>query len=578
MKSKKSFFLWFLLLAAVMILTAAVSADTREPKFFSYTLTEDNVESLLYARSDERLTRSSFVMKIGDSEFTADEMTPMRDTDYGTSWLIVIESLPNNQNRSVLQKEVSGLVNHIAESMTGSDNMAIYTSFGDKYPFNTDKKTINSVVNDTLRKVSDNPGDKKLYDAVYAALTELKTNTSLNKHTVLVVISEFGSDAVSFHKLNNVIEASEDFNGSIYLVGLTQNYKSKQQDFDAVKVLTERNKAGDAFQIDDMLENIGSNVAERILENESYCRVISVKFESMAASDPFEDKELPVSITVNAGKVSVSSNTLYVEGKDLNAVVHTEEPEGTGTPEPEPEKPTPTPSDATATVEPSETPTEIPTAVPTIIDTIKNNLWLCIGIAVAVIAIIAAIIISSQQKKKKEAERRRKREEEKRKQREEEERRRKAEEERKRKAEEERMKNVNINGPTQAVDSGGETVVVDSNPGGGNGRPTAAVPVAEVKLTNVKTGKVATGKIMDKTIRAGRKEKLQLDGDSSISSHHMEFACQNGCLYVRDIGSTNGTYVNGKDIRPNKGYVPLKQSDVIIAGQTEYRVNWTTNS
>ena len=67
---------------------------------------------------------------------------------------------------------------------------------------------------------------------------------------------------------------------------------------------------------------------------------------------------------------------------------------------------------------------------------------------------------------------------------------------------------------------------------------------------------------------------MALLGDPSISGEHMEFIWQNGCLYVQDTNSTNGTKVNGKDI---KGAVALNQSDVIHAGKSDFRVNWRSN-
>lgn len=65
----------------------------------------------------------------------------------------------------------------------------------------------------------------------------------------------------------------------------------------------------------------------------------------------------------------------------------------------------------------------------------------------------------------------------------------------------------------------------------------------------------------------GRSEKKAKDGSENsivlklpfISSRHMEFVFQNGKLYVRDVGSTNGTFVNGEKITQKE----LRSGDVI---------------
>jgi predicted component of type VI protein secretion system len=53
--------------------------------------------------------------------------------------------------------------------------------------------------------------------------------------------------------------------------------------------------------------------------------------------------------------------------------------------------------------------------------------------------------------------------------------------------------------------------------------------------------------------------------DTSISAEHCEFVKENDALIVRDIGSSNGTYVNGRRVQA----VRLFNGDVIRVGQCE---------
>jgi hypothetical protein len=53
----------------------------------------------------------------------------------------------------------------------------------------------------------------------------------------------------------------------------------------------------------------------------------------------------------------------------------------------------------------------------------------------------------------------------------------------------------------------------------------------------------------------------------TISRVHVKFRASNGKLYIRDDGSTNGTYVDGEDIR-GKGDVEVDQKEILLCNPT----------
>lgn len=60
--------------------------------------------------------------------------------------------------------------------------------------------------------------------------------------------------------------------------------------------------------------------------------------------------------------------------------------------------------------------------------------------------------------------------------------------------------------------------------------------------------------------------------DASISRMHCSFALRsNGDIVVSDLGSSNGTYLNGDILNPNEAR-PVKQGDVVKAGDVELTV------
>ena len=70
------------------------------------------------------------------------------------------------------------------------------------------------------------------------------------------------------------------------------------------------------------------------------------------------------------------------------------------------------------------------------------------------------------------------------------------------------------------------------------------------------------------TVGRGSPNDVQLDGDEFASAKHARVEPRRDGVWVEDIGSTNGTYVNGAQIdRPRK----LAPNDVLRVGETDLR-------
>jgi FHA domain len=71
-------------------------------------------------------------------------------------------------------------------------------------------------------------------------------------------------------------------------------------------------------------------------------------------------------------------------------------------------------------------------------------------------------------------------------------------------------------------------------------------------------------------ITAGRggQNDLALEGDEFASARHVRFEPRRDGVWVQDLGSTNGTYVNGIRI---DGAQRLARGDVIRVGETDLR-------
>ena len=70
------------------------------------------------------------------------------------------------------------------------------------------------------------------------------------------------------------------------------------------------------------------------------------------------------------------------------------------------------------------------------------------------------------------------------------------------------------------------------------------------------------------TVGRGAQNDVSIEGDEFASARHVRVEPRRDGVWVSDIGSTNGTYVNGVRIdRPRK----LAQGDVVRVGETELR-------
>ena len=56
--------------------------------------------------------------------------------------------------------------------------------------------------------------------------------------------------------------------------------------------------------------------------------------------------------------------------------------------------------------------------------------------------------------------------------------------------------------------------------------------------------------------------------DPSVSSRHLRIQRKDGSLFVEDLHSTNGTFLNGQKITPGQ-LVEVREGDLITVGDTD---------
>jgi hypothetical protein len=71
------------------------------------------------------------------------------------------------------------------------------------------------------------------------------------------------------------------------------------------------------------------------------------------------------------------------------------------------------------------------------------------------------------------------------------------------------------------------------------------------------------------TIGRGGQNDLVLDGDEFASARHARIESRHDGVWVSDLGSTNGTFVNGSKVQ---GALRLSSGDVLRVGETDLKL------
>lgn len=80
------------------------------------------------------------------------------------------------------------------------------------------------------------------------------------------------------------------------------------------------------------------------------------------------------------------------------------------------------------------------------------------------------------------------------------------------------------------------------------------------------TDKTTIGRVEDNTCQIA---------DVSVSSHHCEILQQGDIVVIKDLNSTNGTFIDGNQIT---GETPLKHGQIIRLGQVQMRYETATGA
>jgi hypothetical protein len=95
-------------------------------------------------------------------------------------------------------------------------------------------------------------------------------------------------------------------------------------------------------------------------------------------------------------------------------------------------------------------------------------------------------------------------------------------------------------------------------------RPARFVAVSGPGLQEGSSIEVSESMVVGRDAESG----IRLDGDDFASTRHARIELRGGGVWVEDLGSTNGTFVNGAKVTRKRR---LRAGDALRIGQTELR-------
>ena len=75
----------------------------------------------------------------------------------------------------------------------------------------------------------------------------------------------------------------------------------------------------------------------------------------------------------------------------------------------------------------------------------------------------------------------------------------------------------------------------------------------------------------DKATLGRRSTNRVVISDNAVSGEHCRLTYSDGKVIVEDMGSTNGTILNGEKITVSE----IKNGDVLILGKTKYKISFS---
>ena len=505
-----------------------------------YEVTEDG-SILVYVNQNEtagfepHMEESSLL--IGKNSLPVEEILSFDETGEPVTYLCLVDISGSMTEDGIAQtKEV---LKQLASKKGELDNFCITTMGNDvsSSGFLTDRSEVEAAI-DGIERISTE--DTNLYYSITEALNDLKTDKAVHKKRCLLIFSDGEDDQKKGITQKEAVDAVKENHIPVFTVALP-GAKLKDEEGSA-KILGSfaRNSAGgehfaplldDRYEYEDICDHVNTRLRESLVVRASLENVKEVG-----------DDTVYIGVELSDGVKKASDGITVPAGSILEVIEAIEEAQkGTGV--------------QVTVINDNSEKEEAPTEEPPVEEPKRLNKKIIIGICLLfIVAILILIFILCRKKPEEES----------------------YEEETNGGYESGGNLGEAFMGPGLSYESGRTQAM--------SGLPVEAEPEApkkstkkgkiQVTLFRVGPGEVESHQITVKDRAAiGRNKSCQLsfDNDSALSGVHCSILYHDGAVFVRDEGSTNGTFVNGV---PIVGEFKVEKDDVLLIGSSEFRIFW----
>ena len=478
-----------------------------------YIVTSDISEDV---ETPERMDISLGGQKLDvlDVESVMDYVAPM------TYYCLV--DVSGSMNSSQMNQAKTVLTEIVAQ-MNDEDNMVIAT-LGNQTStsgYLTDKEEISNVIDGLAAGIE----DTNLYAGIVESVRQLQLDEAVNARKCLVILSDGRDDQKTGITKEEADNAIKEASIPVFTVATLKDAPTEAMLEDG-KILGSfaRTSTGGKHFVPVVEGLDGAQIGQEICNTLNRGLVVTVD-TSMITS--FERKDVVLlRVIYTAEDGSVYEDTMEMYAEDIQLI------------EQAVEEATESVVETKAETQESESETEAP-----IIEDEETNSWIWIVVAAVVVVLLLIIIIAVNKNKKKAT----------------------AEQADKETPEVQQVEELS---PTQPVEDIGPTQAAEVSdiPEGAYELKMFAIGYPDIKFRIV----IERGKEMT----LGRNDKADVilnPEDKKLSSVHCKVRWENEKLYVWDMNSTNGTFVNGVPIQA-LGRVAVHDGETIRMGSYEYRI------
>lgn len=501
-----------LAVAFMMMFPMVVSAEETAAVYAGkYAVADGQIQVHISNNLADENTASEYSLTLGGDAL---DMLSVETGESSVSYLYLIDV--SGSIKAASSGKIEDTFNNLIAYLDEEDNAALMFVGNDTSvtKFTSDKDELVKEYNDYQRAAE----DTNLYYAIDQALKVLDTNADCHERTCLVVLSDGEDDKLDGITADEVKETIKKVHIPVCVINIFGD-KPSEESMEKAKITGSfaRMSPGGVnitYGENDMDSVAAAGIVASVAEN-YYVAIASLASYKQGNTNT----ELKVTMTLSDG--TTVSDTIQVDGADL--------PMAESEPEEKPEA-------VSEAEQPEEENTEDT-------ETEENTMLPIIFAAVVVILVIVVICLQKRNKKTKK---------------------------------QLGEKEIEIEKQKQAAENAAkepEKVIIRE--------VQVMVPEKEIKkqyamdITMTKVGDPEDEALklhIDNELTIGRlrnKADVSFSQDTRLSALHCRFICDEQGLFLEDMGSTNGTYLNGVPLKERRH---ISDGDLILLGSYEWRI------